>query len=85
MSVQSDKEYHKTYYKEVLKGRIAEYKNRVKELKFFNDFNNNVVVRFRSDAPQRFITALKFNGVWCIVKQIIEDWGYTVIECQNEN
>ena len=55
------------------------------KLRIFNDSFNNVVVKFRSDAPQHFVTALEFSGEWYIVKHMIENWGYTVIECPNEN
>ena len=55
------------------------------ELRIFNDSFNNVVVKFRSDAPQSFVTGLEFSGEWYQVKHMIEDWGYTVIEYPNEN
>lgn len=54
-------------------------------IRTYNDSINNVEVRFRSDAPQHTVTALEFNGEWYIVKHILEDWGYVVIECPNSN
>ena len=55
------------------------------ELRIFNDSFNNVEVKFRSDASQETITALEFNGEWFIVKEILRDWGYEVIEGVNLN
>jgi len=51
----------------------------------YNDSINNVVVKFRSDAPQDFVTALEFSGEWYVIKHILKDLGYVVIECPNEN
>ena len=55
------------------------------ELRIFNDSFNNIVVKFRSDAPQHFVTALEFSGEWYVIKHILKDLGYVVIECPNEN
>jgi hypothetical protein len=54
-------------------------------IRTYYDSINNVTVKFRSDAKQLTITALEFNGEWYIVKHILEDWGYTVIECPASN
>ncbi|HLO91526.1 MAG TPA: hypothetical protein VK172_10220 [Lentimicrobium sp.] len=54
-------------------------------LRTYNDSINNVVVKFRSDASQRTINALEFNGEWYVVKEILKDWGYIVIEYPNTN
>lgn len=51
----------------------------------YNDSINNVKVKFRSDAEQRLVTALEFSGEWYVVKHILEDLGYVVIECPNSN
>ena len=46
----------------------------------FNDSINQRKVIFHSDAPQATIDALEFNGEWYVVKEILLDWGYKVIE-----
>ena len=51
----------------------------------YYDCINEVTVKFRSDAPQSTITALEFNGEWFIVREILRDWGYEVIEGVNLN
>lgn len=51
----------------------------------YYDSINEVTVKFRSDAPQSTITALEFNGEWFIVREILRDWGYEVIESVNLN
>jgi hypothetical protein len=55
------------------------------ELRTYHDTINEVVVKFRSDAPQSTIDALEFNGEWYIVREILRDWGYIVIEYPNNN
>lgn len=55
------------------------------ELRTYNDCINDVVVKFRSDAPQSTINALEFNGEWYVVREILRDWGYTVIEYPSVN
>jgi len=51
----------------------------------FNDTINERKVIFHSDAPQATIDALEFNGEWYIVKEILLNWGYKVIEHQIVN
>jgi hypothetical protein len=51
----------------------------------YYDSINEVTVKFRSDAPQSTITALEFNGEWYVVREILRDWGYEVIEGVNLN
>ena len=46
----------------------------------YYDCINEVVVNFYSDAPQSTIDALEFNGEWYVVREILKDWGYKVIE-----
>ena len=46
----------------------------------YDDEINEEVISFYSDAPQKTIDALAFNGEWYVVKQILLDWGYKVIE-----
>ena len=55
------------------------------ELRTYDDSINNVIVKFRSDAPQSTIDALEFNGEWYVVREILRDWGYTVIEYPSVN
>lgn len=49
----------------------------------FNDEINETRVVFHSNASQSLINSLSFNGEWVIVKQILLDWGYSVIEPKN--
>ena len=46
----------------------------------YNDCINEKKVIFHSDAPQSTIDALAFNGEWYVVREILLDWGYKVIE-----
>jgi len=55
------------------------------ELRTYHDSINEVVIKFRSDAPQSTIDALEFNGEWYVVREILRDWGYIVIEYPNNN
>lgn len=55
------------------------------ELRTYHDCINEVVVNFHSDAPQSTIDALEFNGEWYVVREILKDWGYTVIENSSNN
>ena len=55
------------------------------ELRTYHDSINEVIIKFRSDAPQSTIDALEFNGEWYIVREILCDWGYIVIEYPNRN
>ena len=51
----------------------------------FNDSINEKKIRFYSDAPQSIIDALEFNGEWYVVKEILLDWGYKVVEYTDIN
>lgn len=51
----------------------------------YNDEINEVIIRFRTDAPQKLVTSLEFSGEWCIVKNMLLDFGYIVIENINVN
>jgi hypothetical protein len=51
----------------------------------YNDIINEKTIVFHSDASQSLIDSLGFNGEWCIVKEILLDWGYKVIEQPNIN
>ena len=55
------------------------------EIRTYRDSINNVEVKFRSDASQETVTALEFNGEWYVVREILRDWGYEVIEGVNLN
>jgi hypothetical protein len=50
------------------------------EPRTYHDTINEVVINFHSDAPQSTIDALEFNGEWYVVREILKDWGYKVIE-----
>ena len=50
----------------------------------FNDSINEEKIIFYSDASQATISALEFNE-WYVVKKILHDWGYIVIEYPNDN
>lgn len=49
----------------------------------YYDCINEITINFRSDVPQSTIDALEFNGEWYIVREILKDWGYKVIEISN--
>lgn len=51
----------------------------------YYDVINDVTINFHSDAPQSTIDALEFNGEWYVVREILRDNGYTVIEIGNIN
>jgi hypothetical protein len=50
------------------------------EPRTYYDCFDEVTINFHSNATQSLITALEFNGRWCMVKQILLDWGYKVQE-----
>lgn len=54
------------------------------EERYYNDIMDDCTVKFYSDAEQKLITSLEFNGDWWTTKRILLDWGYTVIEL-NDN
>lgn len=54
-------------------------------IRIYNDSINDVVVKFHSNAPQSTIGALEFNGEWYIVREILRDLGYAVIEHSSNN
>ena len=55
------------------------------ELRTFYDIVDEKNVSFYTDASQKLVTGLEFNAQWCIVKQILIDWGYQVVELPNPN
>lgn len=55
------------------------------EPRTYHDTINDVVIDFHSDAPQSTIDALEFNGEWYVVREILKDWGYIVIESSSLN
>ena len=55
------------------------------ESRIYYDCINEEEIHFYSNAPQKLIDSLDFNGYWCIVKQILINSGYKIIEKINEN
>ena len=55
------------------------------EKRTFNDKFNNVVVEFKTDASQRLVTGLEFSGSWAVVKEMLLDLGWTVVEIPKFN
>ena len=55
------------------------------EPRTYHDEINEVTIKFNSDAKQSTIDALNFNGEWYVVREILRDWGYTVIENPSKN
>lgn len=55
------------------------------ELRTYNDPINDTIINFNSDASQKLITSLEFNGEWYVVREILRDWGYVVIEHPSNN
>ena len=55
------------------------------EPRTYHDEINEVTINFNSDAKQSTIDALNFNGEWYVVREILRDWGYTVIENPSKN
>jgi hypothetical protein len=50
------------------------------EPRTYYDTINEATIHFQSDASQARINSLDFNGEWFVVREILRDWGYTVIE-----
>lgn len=50
------------------------------ESRTYYDWINETTVKFQSDAPQKLITGLDFNGEWYVVREILRDFSYTVLE-----
>lgn len=50
------------------------------EPRTYYDCIDDVTIKFLSDAKQSTINALEFNGDWCVVRRILLDCGYKVIE-----
>jgi len=55
------------------------------EARTYHDTINEVTVEFHSDAPQKLITGLEFNGEWYVVREILLDFGYKVLENNSKN
>jgi len=50
------------------------------ELRTYHDDINEKIIKFHSNAPQSTVDALEFNGEWYVVREILRDFGYEVIE-----
>jgi hypothetical protein len=50
------------------------------ESRTYYDWINDTTIKFQSNAPQKLITGLDFNGEWYVVREILRDFGYTVLE-----
>lgn len=48
--------------------------------KYYKDAINECMIKFLSNASQDLINSLEFNGEWHIVKTILLDRGYKIIE-----
>ena len=55
------------------------------ESRIYYDCISEEKIHFYSNASQKLIDSLDFNGDWCIVNQILINAGYKVIESANEN
>lgn len=55
------------------------------ESRTYYDSINDVTIEFLSNATQKFITGLEFNGEWYVVREILRDFGYTVVENISKN
>lgn len=55
------------------------------EPRIYNDPINDEVIYFHSDARQSTIDALDFNGEWYVVREILRNWGYIIIENPTKN
>lgn len=55
------------------------------ESRTYYDCINETTVEFLSNATQKFITGLEFNGEWYVVREILRDFGYTVVENISKN
>jgi hypothetical protein len=53
--------------------------------RIYNDCINEDKIEFLSNAPQKLINSLEFNGEWCIVKSILINWGWLVMDIPNNN
>lgn len=57
---------------------MTTFKN-IKGRTYFDSFDD-VSIIFYSDAPQKIIDSLSFNGDWNTVRHILIDWGYKVLD-----
>ena len=51
----------------------------IQKRSYYDETGERLVV-FHSNAPQKLIDSLSFNGEWNRVKEILLDWDYKVIE-----
>ena len=55
------------------------------ESRTYYDCINDITIEFYSDATQKLITGLEFNGEWNVVREMLRDFGYTVIDNISKN
>ena len=55
------------------------------ESRIYIDEINEVTIEFKSDASQSLINSLSFNGEWYVVREILLNWGYKIIENFSKN
>lgn len=55
------------------------------QLRTYSDWINEDIIEFHSDASQELIDSLNFNGEWYVVREILLNCGYKIIEDFNIN
>jgi len=50
------------------------------ELRTYKDEINDINIYFHSDASQKLIDALSFSSEWYVVREILLNCGYKVVE-----
>jgi len=55
------------------------------EARRYYDCINDTTIEFHSNAPQELVTGLEFNGDWYVVREMLRDFGYTVLESYSKN
>lgn len=60
-------------------GNVKKEKQEIARRTFYDSIKEEEVI-FWSDASPKLVNALEFNAAWYVVKEILLDWGYKVIE-----
>ena len=55
------------------------------ESRTYYDCINDTTIEFHSNASQKLITGLEFNGEWHVVREMLFNFGYTVLENYSKN